>query len=110
VPSVQVITIYCDGRHNAFTLGVGKLRRLMAQILVHLALSSYTELASRLPFRHGGAARKPDETLQQDIPHFNAQGYDVVHFSDGYSLYKRTAFQREAYFIIRRTPALSLHY
>ncbi len=32
---------------------------LMAQILVHLALSSYTELALRLRFVHWGAGNKP---------------------------------------------------
>jgi len=48
-------------------------------------------------------SNQPDEMLQLMIPQFNAQGYDVVHFSDGYYLYKRIAYRREAYFILRRT-------
>jgi hypothetical protein len=48
-------------------------------------------------------SNNPDEMLQLIIPQFNAQGYEVVHFSDGYYLYKRIAFRREAYLVLRRT-------
>jgi hypothetical protein len=48
-------------------------------------------------------SNKPNEMLQQTIPGFRMQGYDVVHFSDGYYIYKRSVIQREAYFILRRT-------
>jgi hypothetical protein len=48
-------------------------------------------------------SNNPDEMLQQGIPNFKTQGYVLVHFSDGYNLYKRIAFQRETYFIFRRT-------
>jgi hypothetical protein len=48
-------------------------------------------------------SNKPDEMLKLMIKQFNVQGYDLVHFSDGYYLYKRIAYQREAYLILRRT-------
>ena len=44
----------------------------------------------------------PEEMLQLNIAQFHVYGYDVVHFSDGYNLYKRGTSQREAYFILRR--------
>ena len=47
-------------------------------------------------------ATDPDQMLQENIPQLAAQGYEVVHFSDGYYLYKRAVYQREAYFILRR--------
>ncbi len=36
------------------------------------------------------------------IPQLTVEGYEVVHFSDGYYLYKRAVFERETYFILRR--------
>ena len=48
-------------------------------------------------------SNEPDEMLQEIVPQLNVQGYEVVHFSDGYYLYKRISFRREAYFILRRT-------
>ena len=47
--------------------------------------------------------RDPGETVQNNIPQFAALGYEVVHFSDGYYLYKNIIYEREAYFILRHT-------
>jgi hypothetical protein len=47
-------------------------------------------------------AREPQD-LWQNISPFAALGYKVVHFSDGYILYKRGVSERQAYFIFRRT-------
>ena len=44
----------------------------------------------------------PDLMLQSGIPQLTAEGYEIVHFSDGYYLYKRAVFERETYFILRR--------
>jgi hypothetical protein len=50
-------------------------------------------------------SQNPELMLQANIPHFNELGYQIVHFSDGYYLYKRKVFEREVYFILRRTHA-----
>jgi hypothetical protein len=47
----------------------------------------------------------PELMLRVNIPQFNALGYEVVHFSDGYYLYKRSVYVRDVYFILRRTHA-----
>ena len=47
-------------------------------------------------------SRQPEQTLKEGLPIFAAQGYEVVHFSDGYYLYKRIVYERETYFILRR--------
>jgi hypothetical protein len=44
----------------------------------------------------------PELMMQAGIPQLTAQGYEIVHFSDGYYLYKRAVFEREVYFILRR--------
>lgn len=44
----------------------------------------------------------PELMLQTGIPQLTVQGYKIVHFSDGYYLYKRAVFEREVYFILRR--------
>lgn len=46
---------------------------------------------------------EPELMVQIGIPELTAQGYEMVHFSDGYYLYKRGVFEREVYFIFRRT-------
>jgi hypothetical protein len=46
----------------------------------------------------------PEEMLQLNIAQFHVYGYQVVHFSDGYNLYKRGTNQREAFFILRVGP------
>ena len=44
----------------------------------------------------------PELMLQSGLPLITAEGYEVVHFSDGYYLYKRAVYQRDVYFILRR--------
>jgi hypothetical protein len=53
-------------------------------------------------------SNQPEMMLQEDIPYLAAQGYEIVHFSDGYSFYKSSFSEREVYFIFRRVrrPAM----
>ncbi|MGC2446148.1 MAG: hypothetical protein WA477_00780 [Candidatus Sulfotelmatobacter sp.] len=44
----------------------------------------------------------PQLMLDTDGPVWQSLGYDLVHFSDGYYLYKRLVYQRETYLIFRR--------
>lgn len=44
----------------------------------------------------------PNLMVQFGIPQLTREGYEVVHFSDGYYLYKRAVFERDVYFILRR--------
>jgi len=46
----------------------------------------------------------PNLMLQIAAPELTANGYSLVHFSDGYYLYKRGVYERETYFIFRRNP------
>jgi hypothetical protein len=46
--------------------------------------------------------RNPQVMLGLDAPLMASLGYEIVHFSDGYYLYKRSVYEREAYFIFRR--------
>ena len=46
---------------------------------------------------------EPQLMLENGVPELTSRGYQLVHFSDGYYLYKRGVFEREAYFILRRT-------
>lgn len=45
---------------------------------------------------------QPQLALEMGIPEVRAQGYEIVHFSDGYMLYKQGAYVRQVYFILRR--------
>jgi hypothetical protein len=45
---------------------------------------------------------EPEAMAAVGIPELESYGYSVVHFSDGYYLYKRAVYQRESYFILRR--------
>ncbi|HTZ45984.1 MAG TPA: hypothetical protein VMH20_00225 [Verrucomicrobiae bacterium] len=47
--------------------------------------------------------QEPELMLKYGAPALTARGYDLVHFSDGYYLYKRGVFEREVYLIYRRT-------
>lgn len=47
-------------------------------------------------------SKDPESAVRNDLPHVTAEGYEVVHFSDGYYLYKRSVYERQAYFILRR--------
>jgi hypothetical protein len=40
--------------------------------------------------------------LETGLPELTSRGYEVVHISDGYYMYKRAVWQREVYFILRR--------
>ena len=44
----------------------------------------------------------PDSILRTGIPYLTAEGYEIVHFSDGYRIYKRAIYERDVYFILRR--------
>lgn len=44
----------------------------------------------------------PRLVLATGIPELTTRGYEIVHFSDGYYLYKRTVYERQTYFIFRR--------
>ena len=46
----------------------------------------------------------PELMLQTGVGELTSRGYELVHFSDGYYLYKRSVFEREVYFIFRRVP------
>jgi hypothetical protein len=47
-------------------------------------------------------SNEPDVMAARGLPIFVAEGYRVVHFSDGYYLYKRSVYTRDCYFILRR--------
>jgi MFS family permease len=48
----------------------------------------------------------PEVMLGSGVHELTSRGYELVHFSDGYYLYKRAVFEREVYFIFRRSPEL----
>jgi hypothetical protein len=45
---------------------------------------------------------QPQLMMRFGIPPLRAEGYEIVHFSDGYLLYKRGVYERQVYFIHRR--------
>ena len=45
---------------------------------------------------------QPQLAMEMGIPEVRARGYDIVHFSDGYMIYKQGVYVRQAYFILRR--------
>jgi len=45
---------------------------------------------------------QPQLMLDFGIPPIRAEGYEVVHFSDGYMIYKQGVYVRQVYFILRR--------
>ena len=45
---------------------------------------------------------QPQIMMQIGIPPLEAEGYEIVHISDGYMLYKRGVYVRQMYFILRR--------
>ena len=49
----------------------------------------------------------PELMLQTGVGELTSRGYELVHFSDGYYLYKRAVFEREVYFIFQRVPEAS---
>jgi hypothetical protein len=44
----------------------------------------------------------PNREYARMNPFLNSLGYQLAHFSDGYSIYKRTFYERQSYFIYRR--------
>jgi len=49
-----------------------------------------------------GYSNDPKQMVATGVPEMTMRGYELVHFSDGYYLYKRAVFEREVYFIFRR--------
>jgi len=47
-------------------------------------------------------SQEPELMARFGLPQLTAEGYETVHFSDGYYLYKRSVYEREVYFILRR--------
>ena len=47
-------------------------------------------------------SKDPESEARKVIPVITAEGYELVHFSDGYYLYKRSVYERQTYFIFRR--------
>ena len=45
----------------------------------------------------------PQLMLDTGVPELTSRGYQIVHFSDGYYMYKQAVFERDCYFIFRRT-------
>ncbi|HEY4959213.1 MAG TPA: hypothetical protein VII29_00020 [Terriglobales bacterium] len=45
---------------------------------------------------------EPQLMIRVGIPELESRGYKMVHFSDGYYMYKQAVYQRESYFILRR--------
>ena len=44
----------------------------------------------------------PQLMMDTGAPQLTTRGYELVHFSDGYYMYKQAVFERETYFIFRR--------
>ncbi len=51
---------------------------------------------------------EPEMMIQTGVGELTSRGYELVHFSDGYYLYKRSVFEREVYFIFRRSHVNSV--
>jgi hypothetical protein len=45
---------------------------------------------------------EPELMVETGLPEMESRGYKMVHFSDGYYMYKQGVYQRESYFILRR--------
>ena len=45
---------------------------------------------------------QPDLMMQYGIPVIAAEGYEIVHISDGYMIYKQGVYVRQVYIILRR--------
>jgi len=45
---------------------------------------------------------QPQIAMQIGIPEVRAQGYEIVHMSDGYMFYKQGVYVRQFYFILHR--------
>lgn len=67
----------------ATSLDVSELRRISPELVVAYSTD-------------------PQLMANTDGPMWRSLGYEMVHFSDGYYLYKRVVYQRESYLIYRR--------
>ena len=52
-------------------------------------------------------SQEPELMVQTGLPQLTSRGYEVVHFSDGYYLYKQSVYEREVFFILRRVNPTS---
>jgi hypothetical protein len=66
------------------------------------------ELFNKNPEYLVAYSNAPDLMLDTDGPVWTSLGYELVHFSDGYYMFKGLVYQREAYFIFHRTRELRL--
>ena len=46
---------------------------------------------------------QPQMLIETGIPPLRAEGFEIVHVSDGYMIYKQGVYVRQVYFILRRT-------
>ena len=69
---------------RAFDLDVDEFRRINPEYVV-----AFTE--------------QPQIMMEFGIPVIRAEGYEIVHVSDGYMIYKRGVYVRQVYLILRRT-------
>jgi len=51
---------------------------------------------------------KPQSMMASGVPVVQAQGFELVHFSDGYYLYKQAVYQRETYFIFKKKTGIAV--
>ncbi len=47
---------------------------------------------------------QPQLMMQYGMPAITAEGFEIVHVSDGYMIYKQGVYVRQMYFILRRVP------
>ncbi len=66
-----------------FDLDLGRFRQMNPEYVV-----AFTE--------------QPQVMMEYGIPALLAEGYEIVHFSDGYMIYKQGVYVREVYLILRR--------
>jgi MFS family permease len=66
-----------------FDLNIDEFRRMNPDYVV-----AFTEL--------------PEAMMEYGIPVIEAEGYEIVHVSDGYMIYKQGVYVRQIYFILRR--------
>ncbi len=50
---------------------------------------------------------QPQLMMQCGIPEIAAEGYEIVHVSDGYMIYKQGVYVRQVYLILRRVRVMS---
>ena len=68
---------------HGFDLNTEEFRRMNPEYVV-----AFTEL--------------PEAMMEYGIPVIEAEGYEIVHVSDGYMIYKQGVYVRQIYLILRR--------